>query len=196
VASLKSIIATDARRLARGRLQVDHAPAGIQEVYEATHGHTDALHRKFQRGWLDLRRHFVEVFAREHGGLALEQVDVFFSPEGRARRLAVPGILKARLQIVRIRRTAVQLGAKESLGHLMHDTSANQGAVGRIGQAKRVFVVPLGAAVTEGAHLRGREHRAQIIQGRWLRRSRGDDPRLQLDGEASRQHGCLPVWSG
>src|ERR1039458_8803121 len=41
VASLKSIIATDARRLARGRLQVDHAPAGIQEVYEATHGRSE-----------------------------------------------------------------------------------------------------------------------------------------------------------
>jgi hypothetical protein len=77
-----------------------------------------------ERGRLDLRRDFVvEVLAGEHRRLALEQVHIFIGPEGGVRRLTVPSILKARLQIVRIRRASVRLGAdhaEASLGHPRH----------------------------------------------------------------------------
>ena len=65
---LKRVVGTNAGRLARGRLQVDYASAGIQQVYEPAHGYAadNALYGEFERGRLDLRRHLVEVFAREH----------------------------------------------------------------------------------------------------------------------------------
>src|ERR1022692_245471 len=194
---LERIVGADARRLARGRLQVDDAPGDIQQVHEAPHSHAadDALYRAFERGRLYLRRHFVEVFPCEHGGLALEQIDIFVSPEGGLCSRGVPGLFEGRLQIVGIGRAAVQLGAEEGLGHLMHDAPTNQRAVGRVGQSECVFVVPLGTAVPKRADLRGREHRAQVVQRRRLRRSRGDYPRLRLDREA-RQHARLLAWRG